>query len=159
MKNQNGKLTLNQFQETPKIVKLEKEISRNKIDWVNSHLGICDYSVGFFPFDEVSLVRTDCFVVNVADDYNADGKYDVKVPLTVGYIPESKLNVISDIIGMAIRRDKKVIVSCNAGQERGPLAVVWYLMNRGMQFENAYSLVKDVRKETSDVRSWIHFGE
>jgi protein-tyrosine phosphatase len=49
-----------------------------------------------------------------------------------------------------------VLVNCNAGQERAPLAVVWFLYKkRGMSFDAAYDLVKQKRLETQDRRQWV----
>lgn len=54
---------------------------------------------------------------------------------------------------------RNVLVHCWAGEERSPLAVVWFLhRHRGMSFDDAYALVLASRAVATDCRAWLEPG-
>lgn len=66
------------------------------------------------------------------------------------------LDAIAEIIQLNLDAGRKVLVNCNMGMERAPLAVIWYLLKkRGMTLDAAYELVKKKRPQTQDRRQWI----
>ena len=66
------------------------------------------------------------------------------------------LDMVMDVIETSLSAGETVLVTCNMGQERSPLAVVWYLYRRkGMTIDEAYKLVKSKRPEIYDRREWL----
>lgn len=66
------------------------------------------------------------------------------------------LDEIADTIETSLVRSK-CLVHCAMGVERSPLAVTWYLFRkRGMDFDEAYDLVKQKRPIAQDRRAWLN---
>lgn len=139
----------------PKIVGT-RPVERNDISWVTPNIGISDASVSSLPFDNLTLLRKECFVINVAHDFEGEVPwYDVKIPLGYEHIRPTQLDMIASIIDLCLKKRPFVIVHCIAGEERSPLAVAWYLMTKGMPMKNAMALVMDTRSVAVDRTNWI----
>ncbi len=66
------------------------------------------------------------------------------------------LDAIAEIIDLQLAAGRKVLVNCNMGLERSPLAVMWFLVRkRGMTMDAAYELVKEKRPQIYDRRMWV----
>ena len=66
------------------------------------------------------------------------------------------LNLAADMIDENLSSGKTVLVNCNMGQERSPLAVVWYLYRKkGLSIDEAYKLVASKRPQIWDRRAWL----
>ena len=66
------------------------------------------------------------------------------------------LDALAEIIDLNLQFGRKVLVNCNMGLERSPLAVMWFLKRkRGMTLDGAYELVKEKRPQIYDRRFWV----
>ena len=66
------------------------------------------------------------------------------------------LDIVADVINLSVARGEDILVHCGAGIERGPLAVAWYLHKyKDMSIEDAYKMIKSMRKETADRSVWL----
>jgi len=68
----------------------------------------------------------------------------------------SKLDKVAALIHKTLRAGKTIMVHCEAGMERSPLAVMWYLYRyRHMSLEEAYKFVKARRRQTQWCLDWL----
>jgi Dual specificity phosphatase, catalytic domain len=66
------------------------------------------------------------------------------------------LDSTSALIDAGLRLGMPVLVHCEEGCERAPLAVAWFLKTRrGMTLDEAYALIKSRRPIVKDRRSWL----
>ena len=66
------------------------------------------------------------------------------------------LEAVAELISHYLLAGARVLVNCNAGMERSPLAVAWYLYRkRLMEFQAAYELVKSQRPQTVFHNEWV----
>jgi hypothetical protein len=66
------------------------------------------------------------------------------------------LDSTSALIDAGLRLGMPVLVHCEEGCERAPLAVAWFLKTRrAMTLDQAYALIKSRRPIVKDRRSWL----
>jgi predicted protein tyrosine phosphatase len=66
------------------------------------------------------------------------------------------LDSTAAVIDAALERNQRVLVHCEEGCERAPLAVAWFLKTRrGMTLDEAYALMKSRRPIVQDRRRWL----
>jgi Dual specificity phosphatase, catalytic domain len=78
--------------------------------------------------------------------------------LAAGVATRLRLENVANAIDFFSQR-QAVLVYCQAGVERSPLAVAWYLHSRrGMSLAQAYALLQDRHPPTADCSAWIEKG-
>lgn len=67
-----------------------------------------------------------------------------------------QLDVAADNIESAMQSHGKVLVHCNAGIERSPLTVAWFLYRkRGLSIDEAYALIISKRPQVQRRDYWL----
>ena len=75
----------------------------------------------------------------------------------IKYAIQQQLDLVSHLISEHVRKNVPVLVHCGAGQERSPLAVMWWIWRtQGMSMEKAYEYVETHRKETIKHYEWLN---
>jgi len=114
-------------------------------------------------WDRLAATQMDV-IINVLEDPDPTEQFDREfvVPIaSVGidgqiHANHNALNRVAEAIHKNMKAGKKVMVHCAAGQERSPLAVVWFLhTKRGMDLEAAYDMVRSKRPQTMDCLDWL----
>jgi len=78
---------------------------------------------------------------------SADFEDDYADPYTMDFIAK----IIHDTIN-----SKKILVHCAAGEERSPLAVIWYIHKySNMNIDDSYEFIRKQHPQTLDRRSWL----
>jgi protein-tyrosine phosphatase len=66
------------------------------------------------------------------------------------------LDSTAALIDSGLRLGMRVLVHCEEGCERAPLAIAWFLRTRrGMSLDEAYKLIKSHRPIVRDRRAWL----
>jgi len=66
------------------------------------------------------------------------------------------LDKTADLIDTELALGHRVLVHCEEGSERAPLAVAWFLKTkRGKTLDEAYALLKSKRPIVEDRRRWL----
>lgn len=72
------------------------------------------------------------------------------------YAPLIKLQYLSNQITMALNANRNVLLHCDAGVERSPLVITWYLTQTDNKtFDEAFEYVKKLRPIVQDRRVWL----
>jgi protein-tyrosine phosphatase len=73
------------------------------------------------------------------------------MPFAIG-----SLDIIASMIDDALANGRRVLVHCEAGSERAPLSIAWFLhRRRAMSLDAAYDLLKRKRPIVKDRRAWL----
>jgi hypothetical protein len=99
--------------------------------------------------------RFDGMIISVLPDaMAAEPKRTIRLPFLVN--GRATLDSTSALIDAGLRLRMPVLVHCEEGCERAPLAVAWFLKTRrGMTLDEAYALIKGRRPIVKDRRSWL----
>jgi hypothetical protein len=99
--------------------------------------------------------RFDGMIISVLPDAMADEpKRTIRLPFLAN--GRATLDTTAALIDAGLRLGMPVLVHCEEGCERAPLAVAWFLKTRrGMTLDEAYALIKSRRPIVKDRRSWL----
>jgi hypothetical protein len=99
--------------------------------------------------------RFDGMIISVLPDAMAAApKRTIRLPFLAN--GRATLDSTSALIDAALRLGMPVLVHCEEGCERAPLAVAWFLKTRrAMTLDAAYALIKSRRPIVKDRRSWL----
>lgn len=108
-----------------------------------------------FLGDLQDAARFDGMIISVLPDpMPAEPKRTIRLPFLAN--GRATLDSISALIDAGLRRGMPLLVHCEEGCERAPLAVAWFLKTRrGMTLDEAYALIKSRRPIVRDRRSWL----
>lgn len=71
-------------------------------------------------------------------------------------ISHRELDTVAGVIMRMLVSSGRVLVFCNSGSERSPLAVAWYLhLYQGYNLDDAYRLLISKRPIIQDRRHWV----
>lgn len=123
------------------------------VSWVTGRVGITDIEEGRRLAGEYGHV---VLSVIPKGDLSAHREFDLRSPP----FKASLLDEVADAIHhLESRSWSSVVVCCNMGIERSPLAVAWWLRkHKGYDWDGAYRLIRQVRPEVQDRRGWIRDG-
>jgi protein-tyrosine phosphatase len=75
-------------------------------------------------------------------------------------INEINLNAVVDVAHTYISKNVPVLIHCEIGKERSPLAVMYYLHKyEGLTMIEAYEEVKRIRQKTENRLYWLNYDE
>jgi hypothetical protein len=99
--------------------------------------------------------RFDGMIISVLpDDMSPQPRRTIRLPFLAN--GRATLDSTSALIDAGLRLGMPVLVHCEEGCERAPLAVAWFLKTRrGMTLDEAYALIKSRRPIVKDRRSWL----
>jgi hypothetical protein len=99
--------------------------------------------------------RFNGMIISVLPDaMEAAPKRTIRLPFLAN--GRATLDTTSALIDAGLRLGMPVLVHCEEGCERAPLAVAWFLKTRrGMTLDEAYALIKSRRPIVKDRRSWL----
>jgi hypothetical protein len=99
--------------------------------------------------------RFDGMIISVLPDAMADEpRRTIRFPFLAN--GRATLDTTSALIDAGLRLGMPVLVHCEEGCERAPLAIAWFLMTRrGMTLDEAYALIKSRRPIVKDRRAWL----
>jgi len=99
--------------------------------------------------------RFDGMIISVLPDAMAAApKRTIRLPFLAN--GRATLDTTSALIDAGLRLGMPVLVHCEEGCERAPLAVAWFLKTRrAMTLDEAYALIKSRRPIVKDRRSWL----
>ena len=132
----------------------DSDFDLDTVSWVTPRLAVTDVNGALDMHEE-----SDCYIINVAREIDSPCDYKLPVaPFTHG--PEqvrAALDTLAEVIHDQLEgTDNKVVVHCFAGMERSVLACVWYLCkHQGMNMDEAYETVREVRPVVLDRREWV----
>ena len=94
-------------------------------------------------------------IISVLPDVMAtEPKRTIRLPFLAN--GRASLDTTSALIDAGLRLGMPVLVHCEEGCERAPLAVAWFLKTRrGMTLDEAYALIKSRRPIVRDRRTWL----
>jgi Dual specificity phosphatase, catalytic domain len=97
----------------------------------------------------------DGMIISVLPDaMEAAPKRTIRLPFLAN--GRATLDTTSALIDAGLRLGMPVLVHCEEGCERAPLAVAWFLKTRrGMTLDEAYALIKRRRPIVKDRRAWL----
>lgn len=103
----------------------------------------------FFPGERINVREGEC-------SHKPKCLHIPVFDLRTGHARMGQLEVIAAIVDGALRAGKKVMVHCLEGNERSPLAAMWFLHRRkGMTLDEAWSVVSLARAQAKDRREWL----
>jgi hypothetical protein len=115
-----------------------------------------------------SEIITNLFLGDLQDAGRFDGMIISVLPDAMAAAPQrtirlpflangrATLDTTSALINAGLRLGMPVLVHCEEGCERAPLAVAWFLKTRrGMTLDEAYALIKRRRPIVKDRRAWL----
>jgi hypothetical protein len=99
--------------------------------------------------------RFDGMIISVLPDaMAAEPKRTIRLPFLAN--GRATLDSTSALIDAGLHLGMPVLVHCEEGCERAPLAIAWFLKTRrGMTLDEAYTLIKSRRPIVKDRRSWL----
>lgn len=99
--------------------------------------------------------RFDGMIISVLPDaMAAEPKRTIRLPFLAN--GRATLDTTAAVIDAGLRLGMPVLVHCEEGCERAPLAVAWFLKTRRqMTLDGAYALIKSRRPIVKDRRSWL----
>ena len=99
--------------------------------------------------------RFDGMIISVLPDpMPAEPKRTIRLPFLAN--GRATLDSTSALIDAGLRLGIPVLVHCEEGCERAPLAIAWFLKTRrAMTLDQAYSLIRSRRPIVKDRRSWL----
>jgi hypothetical protein len=99
--------------------------------------------------------RFEGMIISVLPDAMAgEPKRTIRFPFLAN--GRATLDTTSALIDAGLRLGMRVLVHCEEGCERAPLAVAWFLKTRhGMTLDEAYGLIKSRRPIVKDRRAWL----
>jgi dual specificity protein phosphatase-like protein len=99
--------------------------------------------------------RFDGMIISVLPDaMAAEPKRTIRLPFLAN--GRATLDTTAAVIDAGLRLGMAVLVHCEEGCERAPLAVAWFLKTRRqMTLDGAYALIKSRRPIVKDRRSWL----
>jgi len=108
-----------------------------------------------FLGDLQDAARFDGMIISVLPDaMAAEPKRTIRLPFLAN--GRATLDTTSALIDAGLRLGIQVLVHCEEGCERAPLAVAWFLKTRrGMTLDEAYALIKSRRPIVKDRRTWL----
>jgi len=123
------------------------------LSWVTPRLAVTDMYGALSVCGEPGI-----YVINTADEITTPCNF--KLPVAPHEGPEAvreTLDVLADVIHEQMEStENNVVVHCFAGMERSVLTCVWYLCkHQGMNMDEAYETVREVRPVVLDRREWV----
>jgi hypothetical protein len=108
-----------------------------------------------FLGDLQDAARFDGMIISVLPDAMAnEPKRTIRLPFLAN--GRASLDTTSALIDAGLRLGMPVLVHCEEGCERAPLAIAWFLKTRrAMSLDEAYALIKSRRPIVKDRRSWL----
>jgi protein-tyrosine phosphatase len=108
-----------------------------------------------FLGDLQDAARFDGMIISVlSDEMAAEPKRTIRLPFLAN--GRSSLDSTAALIDAGLGLGMRVLVHCEEGCERAPLAVAWFLKTRrGMTLDEAYALIKSRRPIVQDRRAWL----
>ena len=99
--------------------------------------------------------RFEGMIISVLPDaMEAEPSRTIRIPFLAN--GRATLDSTSALIDAGLRLGVQVLVHCEEGCERAPLAVAWFLKTRrGMTLDEAYELIKSRRPIVKDRRVWL----
>jgi hypothetical protein len=99
--------------------------------------------------------RFDGMIISVLPDaMAAEPKRAIRLPFLAN--GRATLDSTSALIDAGLHLGMRVLIHCEEGCERAPLAIAWFLKTRrGMTLDEAYTLIKSRRPIVKDRRSWL----
>jgi|GEM_PF-689660 len=99
--------------------------------------------------------RFDGMIISVLPDaMAAEPTRTIRVPFLAN--GRATLDSTAALIDAGLHLGMPVLVHCEEGCERAPLAIAWFLKTRrGMTLDEAYTLIKSRRPIVKDRRSWL----
>jgi len=110
---------------------------------------------GLFVGDLQDARRFDGTIISVLPDLpEGEPPQAIQMPfLAEGVVT---LDKTADLIDTELALGHRVLVHCEEGSERAPLAVAWFLKTkRGKTLDEAYALLKSKRPIVEDRRRWL----
>jgi Dual specificity phosphatase, catalytic domain len=117
--------------------------------------GESEIITNLFLGDLQDAIRFNGMIISVLPDaMAAEPKRTIRLPFLAN--GRATLDTTSALIDAGLRLGMRVLVHCEEGCERAPLAVAWFLKTRrAMTLDDAYGLIKSRRPIVKDRRSWL----
>jgi dual specificity protein phosphatase-like protein len=111
--------------------------------------------INLFLGDLQDAMRFDGMIISVlADVMPAEPQRTIHLPFLAN--GRATLDSTAALIDSGLRLGMRVLVHCEEGCERAPLAIAWFLRTRrGMSLDEAYKLIKSRRPIVRDRRAWL----
>jgi protein-tyrosine phosphatase len=108
-----------------------------------------------FVGDLQDAARFDGIIISVLPElFESEPRRAILMPFMAN--GRATLDSTAAVIDAALERNQRVLVHCEEGCERAPLAVAWFLKTRrGMTLDEAYALMKSRRPIVQDRRRWL----
>jgi hypothetical protein len=108
-----------------------------------------------FLGDLQDATRFDGMIISVLPDaLPTEPARTIRLPFLAN--GRATLDTTSALIDAGLGLGMRVLVHCEEGCERAPLAVAWFLKTRrGMTLDEAYALIKSRRPIVKDRRAWL----
>ncbi len=117
--------------------------------------GESEIITNLFVGDLQDAGRFDGMIISVLpDSMAAEPKPTIRLPFLAN--GRATLDTTAALIDAALRLGMRVLVHCEEGCERAPLAVAWFLkQRRGLTLDEAYALLIRRRPLVKDRRAWL----
>jgi len=127
-----------------------KAVTEQTLRWRESEI-----ITNLFLGDLQDAGRFNGMIISVLPDTMADEpKRTIRLPFLAN--GRATLDTTSALIDAGLRLGMPVLVHCEEGCERAPLAVAWFLKTRrAMTLDEAYALIKSRRPIVKDRRLWL----
>jgi hypothetical protein len=108
-----------------------------------------------FVGDLQDAAKFDGMIISVLPDVpDSEPKHAIQIPFLAN--GRATLDSTAALIDAALVLNMRVLVHCEEGCERAPLAIAWFLKTRrGMTLDEAYALLKTKRPIVNDRRKWL----
>jgi hypothetical protein len=117
--------------------------------------GASEIIQNLFVGDMQDAARFDGMIISVLPDaLEAEPSRAIRIPFLAN--GRATLDTTASLIDAALALNMRVLVHCEEGCERAPLAIAWFLRTRrAMTLDQAYALLRSKRPIIKDRRTWL----
>jgi hypothetical protein len=117
--------------------------------------GASEIIQNLFVGDMQDAARFDGMIISVLPDaLDAEPSRAIRIPFLAN--GRATLDTTASLIDAALALNMRVLVHCEEGCERAPLAIAWFLRTRrAMTLDQAYALLRSKRPIIKDRRTWL----
>jgi hypothetical protein len=117
--------------------------------------GASEIIQNLFVGDMQDAARFDGMIISVLPDaLDAEPSRAIRIPFLAN--GRATLDTTASLIDAALALNMRVLVHCEEGCERAPLAIAWFLRTRrAMTLDQAYALLRSKRPIIKDRHTWL----